>query len=216
MLRQSLIVIGLVWGVSGCSGAIILGSPDGGGADASASTCLGEAPACYGDDDRQCCSHDPVGVAVCAEGAWMCGNAYAPGCSGAQCACDDGGVSRPDSGGGVDGGTGPLPDSGGGVDGGVGPLPDGGWGYDGGYYGDGVSYGYDAGYYGDGGGYGYDAGYYGDGGGYGYDAGYYGDGGGYGYDAGWGYGYDGGYGYPDGGIGYGEDAGVGEPPDAGY
>jgi hypothetical protein len=55
-----------------------------GGADASTG-CTGSAPNCFGNDDQACCGQDPSGPATCENGAWMCGSALAPGCSGTKC-----------------------------------------------------------------------------------------------------------------------------------
>jgi hypothetical protein len=56
------------------------------GADTGAA-CTGTAPLCFGANASVCCGRDPAGSAQCVSGAWMCGSAPAPGCSGP---CDGG------------------------------------------------------------------------------------------------------------------------------
>jgi hypothetical protein len=47
--------------------------------------CQGPAPNCFGNDLQGCCGRDPAGPATCSNGAWMCGDAPAPGCNGDKC-----------------------------------------------------------------------------------------------------------------------------------
>jgi hypothetical protein len=47
--------------------------------------CTGPAPNCFGNNGQLCCGQDPSGIAMCQNGAWMCGSAAAPGCNGNKC-----------------------------------------------------------------------------------------------------------------------------------
>ena len=75
----------------GCNGTSCLAfdagaDPDAGADDAGGDTaCEGPFPLCFGDDVALCCGHDPAGPATCVAGAWMCGDAPAPGCNGTTC-----------------------------------------------------------------------------------------------------------------------------------
>jgi hypothetical protein len=75
------------WSSAGSTGPLC-GAVAEAGADGG---CTGTAPLCFGDNANMCCGNDPAGFAVCANGAWMCMGAPAPGCNGVSCLQPDAG-----------------------------------------------------------------------------------------------------------------------------
>ncbi len=69
----------------GCNGVSCVRGADAEAPPDAAAGCTGTAPNCFGNDSTHCCGQDPSGPAVCRGGAWMCGPAPAPGCSGTSC-----------------------------------------------------------------------------------------------------------------------------------